>query len=112
METVFSDFILFVNFIRNTVHIGFLRHRGVESRIENRDHRHAFHNFPATFDARNIAGHMKWTEFGVLFADFNDFVSNHDRVLEIFAGVKNPVSHSAYFVHAFDTAVYGVKHRF
>ena len=97
VETVFSDFVLLVDAVRNAVHERLGRHCAVESRIEHGDHRYSGHNFHTALYARDVAGHMERSEFRVLFADADDFVVDYDGSLEVFAAVQNTVSDRADF---------------
>ena len=112
MEPVTADFIFFIIFIRDRVHIRFSRHGGVERRVKHDDLRH----FPAEHvDARPDCLHMRLImerrERNQAFNSLNYLVVHQNALAEQRAALNDTVADSADFLQIFDNAYLRIRKR-
>ena len=111
MEAVSSDFIFFVVFIRQGIHICSFRHCLMECRIKYCYLRYAGHDFLACMDTDKVCRVMQGCKLAAFFDRFDNFWCDYYRVCEVFAAVYNTMANRIDFLHAFYNAVFLVCQR-
>ena len=104
MEAVFSDAVLFVKLIGESIHICIVGHCLMEACVKNSYLRNV-HNLFASLDTFKVCRVVKRTEFEALFNGFFHFFGYKNRSRELFGTVENSVTYRTDFVHRFDNAV-------
>jgi len=93
MESVSSDFILFVIFHGQRVEIMFRRHALIECRIKDSHLWNFGKQFLARKDGLQICRIMQWSQIRT-FRDFSDnIICDDDGVLEIFPSMDDSMSY-------------------
>ena len=105
MEAVSSDFILFVQFIRQRIQIGHLIHRLMEGRVKHRYLRYARHCPFTRLYSDQVRRIMKRRQLAALVDRFFHIFVNEHRFAKKLTAVYHPVSYSFDFIHAVDHAV-------
>ena len=91
VEAVTANFIFFIIFVRNTVHISVIGDRLVETRIKNSDLGNARHDLFAGFDTVEIGGVMKRTEGETVADRLLDLGGNENGTGYLVSSVQNAV---------------------
>ena len=108
VETVSSDFVFFIVFVRQSVHVSSFGHCLVESCIEYCYLRYAGHDFFTSVDTDQVCGVVQRCQFAAFFDCFDYFGCNDYGVREVFTAVYYTVTNCVDFFHGFYNAVFRV----
>ena len=112
MEAVAPDFVFLIIFIRQAVHIGFLRHGLVEGGVEHGHHGGIRHQLPAGINADQVRGIVQRGQVIALLHCRQHFAVYHHGFRELLPAMHHAVSHRADLVQASHHARPGIGQRF
>ena len=74
MKTIPADFEIHIIVVIDRIHIGVLRHRGMERRIKNERHRGIGHNLLARLNTEKVGRLMQRRQFCIAAANFQNLI--------------------------------------
>ena len=106
VETITAYTILLIKFIRNSIHVGMLRHSLVESCIEYTNLRNIGQNGSNCIYTFQVGRIMKRSQVIASSKSSQHFRSQPYRLAELFASMHHTVTHSVNFIQRLDGSIF------
>jgi len=108
VEAITTYTILFIQFVRNSIHISIIRHCLMESRIKYTYLRNVRKNSRNSIHPFQVSRIVKWSQVITSSESFQNFFIQQYRFAETLSPVYHTVTYSINLIQRFDSTIFGV----